>query len=380
MKIVYFFLALLSTLCAQEFQKPFSGSNWPAAITFMVADFKYNSEQGVKICEVQHGSTSAFTLGRYPRDGECVTSQLFADAFRQWTPHCWIKTQGISDKVLYATLEMDDHWETIPKFKNLTSQDLFKNATDRPVSDLGKINDYHAICYGPRHAAMELSEYQDEYPGILIIDQPTFPYWTDKYLMGFLFRGDPVLEKVKPVWKLYQKTCPALVCEKVKEEIPGHYVVIKPRKTFLSKGVLIVHKEELLSILTLIIDQPSQLKKHPDKSFQYWSSDRSPSFLVEEFIESDPVLAENGKWYDATYRSTFIISYEQEEITLRILDTYLKYPQKSLDETGTYTEKHASHPAVMQVGFIPPETTAEIEQQLSAPLMMMFEKMLSAER
>ena len=101
------------------------------------------------------------------------------------------------------------------------------------------------------------------------------------------------------------------------------------------------------------------------------------SFLVEEFIESDPMLTESGRLFDTSYRTTFLLEYEKDQITLHLLDTYLKYPLLAIDEEGDYKEKHISSTKAMEIGYIPEEMLAEIEQQLSEPLLIMFEKMLS---
>lgn len=371
-------MALASCLAAAEFHKECTNSLWPAAIAFMVVDFKYNSEQGIKICEVQHGSTSKFKLGRYARDGECETTRLFVETFAQWKPSCWIKDDGIADKTLLTVLKGSPKWSITKDYKKLLTNKYFKKIISKPVLDPEDINNYHAICYGWKKAITPLLNQKQLYPGILIIDEPTFPYWTDKLKMGLMFKRDPILEQIKPVWSCYDKYLANDVYQKILEDIPGDYVIIKPRATFLSKGVIAIHKNELQKLLKLIIDNPSNLKKHPDPNWRYWSSDRSSSFVVEQFIESDALPAENGKFYDVTYRTTFLLFYEHKQITLQLFDTYLKYPKKSLDEKGSFTEQHCSHPEEMQKGFIPPEIIVEIEDQLSEPLLLLFEKMLSS--
>lgn len=374
---LFLFLLLIFSSARAEFAKEFTESEYPVAVAFLVADFKYNHEQGVKLCEVQQASTSLFTMGRYMRDGECVTSNKFVEIMGQWGVRGWNYKTTPCDGTLRNSLNNDPLWTSTAFFNHILKDPDYNNALESPFYNPKDISQYAAFAYGKRNQVKQILQSPSTYQRVIVIDEPTFSYWIDKLKMAELFTLNPMLEKVRPVWKNCLKNAdPEELYQSILQEIPGNYVVIKPRTCFKSRGIMLVHKDNLLETLTLIMTKPPELSKHQDKTLRYWAKDSMSSFLLEEFIESDPVLTESGRQFDTTYRTTFIVVYEKDSITLHLLDTYLKYPKRALDEPGKYADKHISNIHAKEKGAIPPEKLAEIEQQLSEPLLLMFENML----
>lgn len=371
-------LVLIFSSLRAEYTREFSESDYPVAIAFLVADYKYNQEQGVKLCEVQQSSISKFTLGRYVQNGKCITSEKFVDLIDRFGVPGWHLPKTPRDESLWNLIDKSPLWNCIPSFSLLRYHINYINAMERPVSDPNRISSYHALVYGRSSQVKTVSENPSLYSGAIILDEPTFPYWIDKLKMSELFNLDPMLEKIKPIWRDYHKEeNPETIYENILENFPGEYVVIKPRKCFKSNGILLVHKDDLLQIIEHICKKSSELNNSTDHAVKYWKKDRAKSFLVEEFIESDPMLTQSGRLFDTSYRTTFLLAYENHQITLHLLDTYLKYPKLALDQVGEYKDKHISDTRVKEKGIIPKEMLAEIEQQLSEPLLIMFEKMLS---
>lgn len=373
----FFFLLLIFSSASAEYTKEFAESEYSVAVAFLVADFKYNDAQGVKLCEVKQASTSLFTMGRFMHDGECVTSKKFVEIMGQWGVRGWNHKTTPCDGTLRNFLNNDPLWTSTSFINNILKDPDYKYALESPFYNPKDISQYAAFAYGKRNQVKQILQSPSTYQRVIVIDEPTFSYWIDKLKMAELFTLNSTLEKVRPIWKnCIKKDDPEELYQSILEEIPGDYVVIKPRTCFKSKGIMLVHKENLLEILTLIMTTPPELSKHQDKTLRYWAKDSMSSFLVEEFIESDPVQTESGRLFDTTYRTTFIAVYEKDAITLHLLDTYLKYPKLALDEPGKYADKHISNIHVKEVGTIPPERLIEIERQLSEPLLLMFENML----
>src|SRR5882724_3918884 len=64
--------------------------NYPVDISYMVTDFKYNREDGLKICEVQHGSISALGGDIYISGGTETMLPMIAEFFDQFHLKKWV--------------------------------------------------------------------------------------------------------------------------------------------------------------------------------------------------------------------------------------------------------------------------------------------------
>src|SRR5438105_280604 len=80
-------------------------------------------------------------------------------------------------------------------------------------------------------------------------DAASRPYWIDKYKMTSLFNNHPLLATIKPEWGLYPKTYTPTLADQIIQDIPSDFFVIKPRGSFVGRGVIIVAKKNLDSTL-----------------------------------------------------------------------------------------------------------------------------------
>ena len=73
---------------------------YPVDVSYLVSDFKYSREHGLKICEVQQGALSAVTGDLYIAGEEGTIAPLIADFFalfpmKKWAAGFFIPTQKI---------------------------------------------------------------------------------------------------------------------------------------------------------------------------------------------------------------------------------------------------------------------------------------------
>ncbi|MDB2613736.1 hypothetical protein N9Y92_01090 [Chlamydiales bacterium] len=188
--------------------------------------------------------------------------------------------------------------------------------------------------------------------------------------MSRLFLKNEELASYKPHFKCYKKKIVLSLKNKICSEIPGDYVVIKPLKSFKGNGVIILHKNELDETLQQIQQQKG-----------YWKNDRSESFIVEEFIESDPLITErlDNRPYDATLRAIFGLVYNQGKITIHPFGMHWKTPKLSLFETGSFDLLHQSFGRRTNVDENAPvdqEMQIIINKQLERALTLLYIEML----
>lgn len=78
----------------------FAEQHYPVDISYLVSDFKYSQEHGLKICEVQHGALSALDGDLYTSSGENGTiSPMIAEFLARFSLKKW--TAGL----FYAPLK-----------------------------------------------------------------------------------------------------------------------------------------------------------------------------------------------------------------------------------------------------------------------------------
>lgn len=84
-------ILVFSGFCAlesgEEFSCPRAGER--ADIIFLAADLKYNPEEGIKICEIQSGSSSAFNGFDYVIGEEGLFAKTFCQILGQYQTNLW---------------------------------------------------------------------------------------------------------------------------------------------------------------------------------------------------------------------------------------------------------------------------------------------------
>lgn len=220
-------------------------------ISYMVADLKYNTIDGVKICEVQHGALSALSGDI---NGSIVKN--IANYFDQYDMLKWVSTTVYTP----LRLELEKHGWISKPLHSIISDSQFVYCVD---------NHINALVY----ATIDIvnTKFNTLYPSIIFLDLPTLPYWKDKYKMNSLI----ILHKAE--WVLL---------ENYKNEYDK--IVLKPLHECMGRGIIVINDENKLNI-------------------------NSEKYLVEKYYPSDYLIINNEK-YDATLRIVFILNNQNYEL------------------------------------------------------------------
>ena len=345
MRIVLFFCILLSLNAMLIHTEP----NYPVDISYLVSDFKYSQEHGLKICEVQHGALSALAGDLYISGKDGIISPKIADYFSSLP----IKKWGTGS--IYPPLKRSlaaNEWNIEQSFKTIEKDPTFLECAASIPYNHFSIDSYTGIVYADFDIIKNYDFYKKAYPGIIFLNAATLPYWRDKYKMNLLFDRHDELKKYKADWKLYLKKYDSLLSQKIKKDMPSEFYVIKPRGEFLSNGVIVVANNNLDNVLKMILEPLPSLEKHPDKKYAYWWQNKDDSFLIEKYYKSDYLCYalpldnktsyEAEYHYDTTMRIAFILQYNEGKMTYHSLGGFCKLPCKALEEEGTLNETKIS--------------------------------------
>lgn len=312
-------------------------------VSYLVSDFKYSQEHGLKICEVQHGSLSALEGDLYLSGGEGTIIPKLACFFDSFSLPKY--ATGLIYLPLRNVLSAKG-WNIEPSIKTLLKD---------PVQ---------AILYADFEIARNFDFYLKTYPNILFINAVTFPYWRDKYKMNALFDLSEELKSYKADWRLYPKSYDQNLAETIKQDMPSDLYVIKPRSEILANGIIITSSQELDYTLHTLLQHP------------YWSKNQDDTFLIEKYYPSDPIFL-NEVPYDATMRLAFILHYNNGKMTCHSLGGFWKLPSTSLQSVATLNEKHISCCKPPFYAPINPKLHQEVEAHMEKAMLLLYEQMLN---
>lgn len=364
-------------------------TEYPVDISYMVADFKFSREHGLKICEVQHGALSALNGDIYVAGENGSITPLFSDFFEQFPLKKWVA--GLPKLPMREALN-ENGWDLQRSLKVLLRNHAFLRIARSPPRDPCSIDSYAGIVYATCDMAKNANRYREAYPGILFIDAATLPYWIDKYKMNLLFNQNHLLKGYKADWELYPKKYDPRLAEKIQKKMPSELYVIKPRGEFKGKGVIIVASENLNRALKEILEPTPRLKNHSDAHYAYWWDNHDDTFLIERFYRSDYLnfthklsevaeasysFDDQGYHYDATMRIAFILKYDKGQMSYHCLGGYWKLPRKALEESGTENERRISCGSPPFYRAVEPEILAEASAQLEVAMLLLYEIMLT---
>lgn len=356
-------------------------SSIPADLSFIVIDLKYNSNDGVKICETQQGIGCAFEGPEFFEGRRTAFGALFVDFLEPYFDRYWYVKKGMSGEFRRA-FKSDAKWKAIPHFSSIFTQKSSKKYVNKHVKDKTKLSDYHGLftCY---YKGIDKKKLQD-ITGVIFLNRAFLQSFgndtkTDKLGMSNLFTIDEKLSELKPDWNLYPKGYSQELIDQIKEDFSSDLLVIKPRAGFQGRGIIILHKDDLADTLAYIFSGDPILKQDPDKAHNWWATDKHDNFLIEEFIESDPVYAPHlsDDLYDGTMRVPIVFTYDQGVIDLQVLYMWWKLPPKSLNEEGSLNEKHKSFSqAPNTYVLVEPEVRQQVERQLKDALPILYQHLL----
>jgi len=376
MKFFFTFLILIFSFVGTVY----SHAKVPVDISFFITDLKYNRKDGVKICEIQHGTDSTFYGDRFSHGEPGIIAGNFYRTLLQYQRQFWATEFSFSEVQINNLLLSAPEWHIHSRIRFIEKDPFFRQLGNQPAEDPHNIQNYSGFL-SARVARINHQDFAKKYPGIIVIDAASAPFWGDKYKMTQLFSRNETLATFKPKWNLYEKKYSPALAKKIIRDLPCDTFVIKPRGAYLGNGVIIVSQEDLDKTLKYILIRSQELEQDPDKSYHYWSIDRSDSFLVEEFIESDPIEVPHldSQIYQPTMRVAFLMVYNNRQITTHFLGYYWLLPYYPLCKDVSLTEKHKAYCIVPYFCEVDPETQAEVEEQLKIALPLLYREMLQLE-
>jgi hypothetical protein len=122
-----------------------------------------------------------------------------------------------------------------------------------------------------------------------------------------------------------------------------NFFIIKPLGKYRSFGVGVVPAQYLNQYLNHMFGT-TPLAEHEEKSIGYWRKNNDTHFMVNEFIESQPIV-HNNKTYDPTMRIVLLMSHEAGNISVNVIGGCWKVPPCGInDEQATITQRHVTDP------------------------------------
>lgn len=376
-----FFFACIFFIFSWVFM--YAESKYPVDISYLVSDFKYSQEHGLKICEVQQGALSALNGDLYISGEDGIISPRIADFFTLFPIKKW--ASGVHYSPLKRSLMARD-WVIHQSIQTLCLDPLFLDCAKVPPQDPCSISSYRGFVYAALEIARHMDVYRKAYPGILFIDGATLPYWKDKFKMNALFNQNPQLKQYKADWRLYPKKYDSFLSERIQQDMPAKLYVIKPRTDCLANGVIVVANTDLDEVLQMILEPLPSLGKHVDKKYAYWWKNQDSTFLIEKYYPSDVLCfpdpvnpkahCQETYHYDATMRIAFVLEYNEGAMTYHCLGGFWKLPSKALEEEGTLNEQRISCCEVPFYTSVDPELFVEINAQMEQAMLLLYQVML----
>jgi hypothetical protein len=356
----------------------------PVDISFCIADLKFDG-QNLKICEFGEGCHSKFR-GFNKLYGTGRAWELFWIYMSQFNLPIWYvgasHDQKFKDEISYDTFTQCGG-RFIGSIEALLKNKNFLNLVGYgDIKNRSSISNYKAIiCV--KHFNVETKEFRDKFPNVLIWDLGTAGYVNSKHKTTLLFEDDE-LSKYRPrAWLVkreagstYSRTYAQSAADQILEDKKVDYYVIKPVNGTMGQGILFVQGKNLQKTLAFVLKMGKK-NKNKEKDLSYWGMNKSSYCLVEEFVASKTVIADNIP-YDPTMRVIFVLCYDNNIPRIDILGAYWKTPPLALNEKGHFIEKHKSHAAKQMHTAIPvdPEDYQKVTEIMHEFMPKIYAKML----
>lgn len=352
---------------------------YPVDICYMVADLKYNAEQGVKICEIQQASLSMFNGDTFRNPEEVSIHKNLLKTLASYNKNGWVVSDGIADQKLVSTLADSSFWHNPKDIIALFSDQNFRLQSKEQPKDIYDMSTYPAFLYMSWSQLSAIYDFETRLPGIIPIDKSSFPFWIDKHRMTRLFREDETLSTYKPKWGNYNKRYTKALAAKIADDLGCDTFVIKPHGHFMGNGVIITDKQHLDAVIRYIITKKGKLATSSDDAYATWKNDTSDSFIVEEFVTSDLITLPHmgNKTYQPTMRVAFVLAYNKGQHHVHFLGEYWKTPELSIDEEGDFMHKHKDICEPPYYLAVDAKTKKIVQQQLLVALPILHHKMLT---
>lgn len=353
-------------------------SAYPVDLSFLVADLKYSQEHGVKICEVQQGIVSNFKGEAFANGGVSVVANNLMDVFALYLKDGWTIKRNHCDASIKKLLEAHNSWHLCSNESAIYNDPYFLELASEDIYDPCNLFDYHGFVYLKCRSVKKMDGLHEKYPGIVFIDRATAPYWVDKAKVSKLFDLDPRLQEIKPRYGIYKTGYTSQLAGQIINDLQTKYYVIKPKGSFLGKGVIIVSENDLDSTLKYIFCKSNKLKNDQDGSYNYWYTCNAKEFIVEQFYPSDPLKVKHlgDKPYQPTMRVSYVFAFSEGEVTLHFLGAHWLLPKKSLSEKGSLNDLHKGYCVIPHYVTVDPDLLEQVLIELEEPMKLLYQKML----
>lgn len=344
----------------------------------MVADLKYNAQQGVKICEIQQASLSLFNGDTFRNPEEESIHKELLSVLNSYNRQGWIVRDYIADTNLINTLASSPLWQKCPDILALFSNPLFLHQAQQLPSSTYDCWSYQGFLYINWSQLCAIPDFEKRFPGMIIVDKSSFPFWIDKYSMTQLFAADELLSPLKPRWGLYKKRYTKELATHIADDLQCTTFVIKPRGQFLGKGVIITSQHDLDDVLQYIITKKGSWAESKDPAYISWKTDRFDTFIVEEFIASDPIAISHleNKLYQPTMRLAFVLAYNNMNFNVHFLGGYWKTPLYAINDDIDFMSKNKDICKAPYYCAVDPATMQAVQDQLRVALPRLHRKMI----
>lgn len=331
----------------------------------MVADLKFNEERGVQICELQLASESKFSGYQWlTGDSEALPRQML-DVISAFCQDLWVVSRSLTDSEIERVLK-EAGYQELRSLSDLKQDPFLISLVSQMPSDPDDLSAYPAVVYHRLKHRSQAYSNVEQYPGLILIDEPFLPYIKNKLKVNQLFRT-PELKKFKPKWAAFPHRYDRNLTKMIQAAVPANVLVIKPISMYRGDGVIIVKKEDLEATLRKILAKTPKLRDDPDPSYSAWYSYQANDFIVEEFVPSTPLCD-----YDATMRVVMGIVKNRDEVSVYPLIRYWKTPSRTLSSGGSLNELHKSvaSPPFMHVD---EELQKVVDEQLTEMVVKLYE-------
>ena len=92
-------------------------------VSFLVADLKYNKNDGVKICEIQHGMSSTFYGDRFSHGEPGIVSTKFINYISQY--QVWCNPYQFSEVQIRKMIEQSTKCHCFRQLREITADPVF---------------------------------------------------------------------------------------------------------------------------------------------------------------------------------------------------------------------------------------------------------------
>ena len=345
-------------------------------ISMIVIDFKYNDQDGIKVCEVQPLRISALKgyYHTHQEDPDYIKNYI-GEWFKGFNMPKWAENRRLGDsklkQIYYDIFKMVQN----PNQLIMSNKEFLEHKNVIP-SDPNDIRSYTGMVYFTSRSLAYTEPYRSSFPSIIFIDDSFHPLNGDKLKVNELFSVDKELDKYRPKWGVYPKKYSSTLSDQILDDIGSDILVIKPRHAAKGYGVIIVNAKDLDDTLRFILNKSDKLKNDKDTSYSYWHKENGSDFIVEEFISSDPVNLDE-ELFDPTYRFIVILHYDRGQTHMEIIDGYAKLPQKGINEKGSLNMRYKSCGKVPYFSSIKNSDYPVIVDQLENCLHLFYSEMMS---